>query len=179
MNFTNKNLTTGKTYHYKVRAFRTVNGKKVYSIFSDILKQKIPYPVVNRSLETLRLVDKQNGLPKDFVPKDLITPNVRFSTSVAERRKMTREAGRALEKMFRDANKAGIVLYAQSGYRSYATQQSIYQSYVKRYGQNETDKFSARPGHSEHQTGLAMDITSKSVNFNLTEKFAETKKENG
>lgn len=175
LNYTNKNLTTGKTYHYKVRAYRTVNGKKVYSKFSETLKQKIPAPVVDRSLETLRLVDKQNGLPKNFVPKDLITPNVRFSTNVAERKKMTKEAGRALEKMFNDANKAGIVLYAQSGYRSYATQQSIYQSNVKRYGQKETDKFSAKPGHSEHQTGLAMDITSKSVNFNLTEKFADTK----
>ena len=47
-----------------------------------------------------------------------------------------------------------------SGYRSYYTQQYLYNSYVSTYGRESADTFSARPGHSEHQTGLAFDVGS-------------------
>jgi LAS superfamily LD-carboxypeptidase LdcB len=171
VNFTNKDLTINQTYYYKVKAYRNESKQKVYSKESLILTQQIPK--FNR--KDILLVDKQNGLSKDYVPKNLITPNIRFSTTIPERKKMTKEAGHALEKLFSDAKKAGVVLYAQSGYRSYATQKSIYQYNVNQYGQKKADTFSARPGHSEHQTGLAMDVTSKSINYQLIEKFADTK----
>ena len=62
----------------------------------------------------------------------------------------------------------GISLSIVSGYRSYSTQESIYWRYVDRRGMEKADTFSARPGHSEHQTGLAMDLNSLDDNFGDT-----------
>lgn len=62
----------------------------------------------------------------------------------------------------------GIVLFIMSGYRDYETQEVIYNRYVEEFGKEEADRFSARPGHSEHQTGYAFDLNS------LEESFADT-----
>ena len=56
----------------------------------------------------------------------------------------------------------GYSLFSASAYRSYDTQISTYDGWVADYGQAEADRFSARPGHSEHQTGLAMDLGASS-----------------
>ena len=56
------------------------------------------------------------------------------------------------------AKQEGIALWISSGFRSYSTQYGLYNRYVAGYGKNAADTFSARAGHSEHQTGLAMDI---------------------
>jgi D-alanyl-D-alanine carboxypeptidase len=55
-----------------------------------------------------------------------------------------------------------------SGFRSYAYQQNLYNRYVARDGKAEADRYSARPGHSEHQTGLAMDVNSVGQSFAYT-----------
>ncbi|WLR49548.1 M15 family metallopeptidase [Halobacillus litoralis] len=65
-------------------------------------------------------------------------------------------------------------LVAASGYRSYDRQKRIYDRNVEVYGKEETDTFSAQPGTSEHQTGLAMDVTSAQVAFKLEQSFGET-----
>ncbi|MCR2822231.1 M15 family metallopeptidase [Lederbergia panacisoli] len=106
------------------------------------------------------LVNKQNKLPDHYAPKDLVYPNVRFIFSGnPEKKKMRKEAARALEKMFAGAEKNGILLAGASGYRSQATQEILYNSYVRRDGKAAADRYSAIPSHSEHQTGLAMDIS--------------------
>ena len=65
----------------------------------------------------------------------------------------------AANEMFSDFKAAtGAKMWAQSGFRSYDTQKSIYERYVKRDGKAEADRYSARPGHSEHQSGLAFDV---------------------
>ena len=66
------------------------------------------------------------------------------------------------------AKKDGISLWIISGYRSYDTQEAIYNRYVNDNGQAEADTYSARPGHSEHQTGLAFDINEISYSFGET-----------
>ena len=66
------------------------------------------------------------------------------------------------------AKKDGISLWIISGYRSYDTQEAIYNRYVNDNGQQEADTYSARPGHSEHQTGLAFDINEISYSFGET-----------
>lgn len=66
------------------------------------------------------------------------------------------------------AKKDGISLWIISGYRSYDTQEAIYTRYVNDNGQEEADTYSARPGHSEHQTGLAFDINEISYSFGET-----------
>jgi len=76
--------------------------------------------------------------------------------------------------MFESAKKEGLELTAVSGYRSYKRQQSLHNTYIRRQGKTEADSVSAIPGTSEHQTGLAMDISSKSAKFQLEPIFGET-----
>lgn len=124
--------------------------------------------------DMLVLVNKTYGLPEDYVPGDLIIPDVPFALAMEEIKHLRSEAARALEDLFAAAAEEGYELYARSGYRSYATQKSLYDGYVRRHGREAADRFSARPGHSEHQTGLAMDITSPSVDLELKRIFGDT-----
>ncbi len=71
--------------------------------------------------------------------------------------------------MKKDANNQGIKIWIRSGFRSYSYQQTLYNDYAAKDGKAAADRYSARPGHSEHQTGLAADINS------LDQSFAETK----
>ncbi len=77
-------------------------------------------------------------------------------------------ANAALKKMFAAAKSDGLNLFVKSGFRSYATQKRIYNNYVSRDGVAEADRYSARPGHSEHQTGLAFDINKIDSSFEGT-----------
>ena len=63
-----------------------------------------------------------------------------------------------LERLVAAARAAGVTLRVGSGYRSYATQASLFASYVSRHGEAAASRFSSRPGHSEHQSGLAVDF---------------------
>ncbi len=78
------------------------------------------------------------------------------------------EARAALDEMIAAAAKDGINLFLVSGYRSYDTQEAIYNRYVSKYGQEYTDRISARPGHSEHQAGLSFDLNSLEQEFENT-----------
>ncbi len=130
---------------------------------------------ITNETDILVLVNKQRNLPSDYIPSDLVEPNVPFSfDEKLEKRKMRKESSEALEALFAKAKEDGIEIVAQSGYRSYKTQDAIFKSNVKRKGEKEANKSSAYPGQSEHQTGLAMDITSASVNYVLEEIFGET-----
>ncbi|HDX9637554.1 TPA: M15 family metallopeptidase [Bacillus cereus] len=125
------------------------------------------------------VVNKEYGLPTNYKPQDLVVPDVPFSfRGTLEKSHLRKEAAKALEKLFRMANQEGIQLNAVSGYRSYDYQKRLYKNNVKRKGQEHTDRFSAKPGHSEHQTGLTMDVSSKSVNNDLEISFAKTKEGN-
>ncbi|MCI5774521.1 MAG: M15 family metallopeptidase [Erysipelotrichaceae bacterium] len=83
---------------------------------------------------------------------------------------MRQEAASALEELFAKADEDGIALYAQSGYRSYQTQQGLYQSYANRDGVAAADTYSSRAGHSDHQTGLAMDIMGDNTRMNASDR---------
>ncbi|MFS0823930.1 D-alanyl-D-alanine carboxypeptidase family protein [Bacillus sp. 1P02SD] len=132
-------------------------------------------PVIDPNDPFLLLVNKEvRVLDESYVPQNLSVPNVAFSTSVAERKQMVKEAADALEQLFAGASNEGITLHAQSGYRSYGTQNMLYDSYVRAHGEEEASTFSAKPGQSEHQTGLAMDVTSDSVDNQLVQEFGET-----
>lgn len=125
--------------------------------------------------EYLILVNKDISLPADYKPEDLTVPNVRFSfAGPHERQQLRAAAAAALEELFAAAEAEGYYLYAVSGFRSYQLQESVYNRHVSTKGREYADKISARPGHSEHQTGLAMDISCQKVGFDLVERFAET-----
>ncbi|MBP9988535.1 MAG: M15 family metallopeptidase [Ruminococcus sp.] len=74
----------------------------------------------------------------------------------------------ALEEMKKAAAEDGVNLWIMSGFRSYSTQAGLYNDYVDRDGKAEADTYSARPGHSEHQTGLAFDLNSLKTSFEDT-----------
>jgi D-alanyl-D-alanine carboxypeptidase len=105
------------------------------------------------------IANKQHKLPAGYVPKGLSVPNVGVAYSRAnDSSRLQAPAAAALEKLVAGAKTAGFDIILVSGYRSYATQASLYSGYVKSMGQAEADRSSARPGFSEHQTGLAADI---------------------
>ena len=81
---------------------------------------------------------------------------------------LTKETITAFNNMKADASVIGLSLINSSGYRSYYDQKYIYNNYVKRDGQENADRYSARPGHSEHQTGLAFDLNSIDMSFDNT-----------
>jgi D-alanyl-D-alanine carboxypeptidase len=105
------------------------------------------------------IVNKQRPLsPLTYAPQ-LIVPNIplRLSASVSEMH-VSVTMTPALEKLVAAAKNEGIRLMLASGYRSYQEQITVYNNEVKRGGQAAADRVSARPGHSEHQTGLAADL---------------------
>jgi len=122
----------------------------------------------------IALVNKQYHLTMDDVPEDLVTVDVPTILDNPEVNQLRKIAADALKEMFDEAKNEDIYLYARSGYRSFETQTSLFQSYVDRNGEEAANRYSARPGQSEHQTGLVMDVTSESVDYQLTESFGET-----
>ena len=119
------------------------------------------------SKRELMIVNKYNALDSNYVP---VLYNL---SSTYGSGKLESTAHGAFINMCDAARLDNIKLWSVSAYRSYSTQESIYNSYVKRNGQEKADTFSARPGHSEHQTGLAVDINtaSSSANFQNTEEY--------
>jgi D-alanyl-D-alanine carboxypeptidase len=116
-----------------------------------------------------RLVDKRHGLPESYEPEDLmeLSPG---SYEVNRRGLLLRRpAAEALEAMAAAARADGVVLVASSAYRSYAYQVEVYGRIVREMGQAAADRESARPGYSQHQTGLALDFGS------IDDSFAETR----
>ncbi|WP_031423515.1 M15 family metallopeptidase [Exiguobacterium sp. NG55] len=131
--------------------------------------------VANLELDELILVNKQIALPADYQPSDLVEANIDFvDSTVGERRMLRKEAAQAIEGLMKDAKASGIDLKGTSAFRSYAYQVNLFNAYVERDGKEQAMKYSAPPGHSEHQTGLAIDVSSASVNYQLTQSLGET-----
>ncbi|MEH6939704.1 M15 family metallopeptidase [Bacillus sp. JJ664] len=122
------------------------------------------------------LVNKKYFLPKNYVPKDLVYPTVSFIfKEKIEKRKMRKEAALSLSKLFTGAKKDKIYLSGVSAYRSYVTQKAVFNRYVKEDGYDNARKYSALPGSSEHQTGLAIDVSSSTGKCAAQSCFANTK----
>ncbi|WP_104062596.1 D-alanyl-D-alanine carboxypeptidase family protein [Arthrobacter sp. 4R501] len=104
------------------------------------------------------VVNKRRPLaPADYVPADLVQPNVTLAVS-GEAALLNSTTAAAAEAMFAAAALDGVVMTLASGYRSYGTQVATYNGYVAARGQADADTASARPGYSEHQTGWSFDI---------------------
>ena len=109
--------------------FTTSKGFKGYT------KNGITY------IDGVLIVNKTYSIPSTYYPGDI-----------------TSETRNNMNKMFADAKALGLNIYLSSGFRSYNTQKIIYNNYVSYDGKEIADTYSARPGHSEHQTGLAFDV---------------------
>ncbi|MCM3704915.1 MULTISPECIES: M15 family metallopeptidase [Cytobacillus] len=123
------------------------------------------------------LVNKQFSLPDGYEPPKLVIPDVAFSYGKLDLEKsyMRKDAAEGLEKLFAGAMNEGVELFAVSGYRSFTRQSEVFDAEVNRVGKEKAVQAVAIPGSSEHQTGLTMDISSRSAGLELSEKFGETK----
>ena len=137
-----------------------------------------PKPIPKPNLEDdeyLILANKTHSLDKDYWPEDLVTID-RFVAGVgnADTHMLREKAAEALNKMLDAASEAGYEIRLRTGFRSYDYQAALYNSYVEKNGQAAADTYSARPGYSEHQTGLACDLGCKSQDFALSYQFGDT-----
>lgn len=124
--------------------------------------------------DDLILVNKKNTVGADYIPKDLIKPNITFlSSCTKEEMQLQSKAAHALEELFEGAKEDGIILLGSSGYRSYQSQVSVYQKYYNENGKEYAEQYVAKPGTSEHQTGLAIDVTNQSRCFDKTSEEAQ------
>lgn len=120
------------------------------------------------------IVNKQRSMPANFTPNDLRQPDVTVRSPGSNEMLLRDSTASAVEAMVAAAAKEGINLMLVSGFRSYGLQQSVYNGNVAGEGRTNADKTSARPGHSEHQTGLAADIGATSRACELEACFGQT-----
>ncbi|HSX17485.1 MAG TPA: M15 family metallopeptidase [Patescibacteria group bacterium] len=123
------------------------------------------------------VVNKKHQLsPKDYKPDNLVVPNIPLRSNITSTEKYVRaDMGKALESLVKDASNQGVHLNLQSGYRSYSFQVTLYNGYVAQQGQASADRQSARPGYSEHQTGLAADLGGTTQpSCNVAQCFSDT-----
>ena len=117
------------------------------------------------------LVNKDNYLPNDYVPDNLVevTNNYDYTGKL-----LVKEAFDNYNNMKKDIEKNGLKLRVISAFRSYQYQLELYNKYKEKDGEKLADTYSARAGYSEHQTGLCIDVDNTQVyyeNFENTEEF--------
>jgi D-alanyl-D-alanine carboxypeptidase len=121
------------------------------------------------------LVNRVWRLPPGWAPADLVEPDVRFTFDGPDEKRLLRQAAAiALVQLFDAAAADGAPLAAVSGYRSEARQQALFERYVATDGPDAASRYSAAPGHSEHQTGLAVDVTGADGRCPAEACFADT-----
>lgn len=147
-----------KTKKQTVDIVRDVNSKIDYDFYTNVID-------TDMSKDDLVLVNKFHKLDENYEPEDLVI--------IEGNQYAKKVTALAYQKMKTDAAKVGLDLAINSAYRSYETQNIIYNRYKSQNGLAWADSYSARPGYSEHQTGLALDITSNSSNFDTFENTKE------
>lgn len=118
----------------------------------------------------LALVTKETTLKSSYRPSDLQTVPGYMNPSYSMQ--LRQEALNRLEELWRAAESDGVILSIRSAYRSYSTQDGLFRDYASRHGEKEANRFSARPGQSEHQLGTAVDFGGTGADF--TAAFADT-----
>lgn len=109
-------------------------------------------------VDDIVVVNKKYGLPQNYRATE----------------ELEKDAIDAANRMMKAAQEDGIVIKIRSGYRSYSIQSTLYNNYVRRDGKEAADKYSAVPGYSEHQTGLAFDFTTSDTSKSVGEWFTDT-----
>lgn len=130
-------------------------------------------------IANLVVVNNYNKLDKNYVPKNLVKVNIPFIDSISEEEKQLEEnVALQLEKLVKMASSEGINYLGTSGYRSCKSQKEIYYNRVKSQGLKKANEYVAKPGTSEHQTGLCIDLTNEDRWFVEVTKEAKWLKEN-
>lgn len=122
-----------------------------------------------------KLVNKENKISKAYKSENLVVPKANFVGSKEEdRSKVSSLIKEDLERLFKDAKKEGLDLYISCGYRSYEEQEYLYNRALEREDSTKSTLV-AIPGASEHQLGLAVDFTTRSIGFQLENSFEDTR----
>lgn len=156
------NYMNSDKYSYE-EVIRVVNTNNDLEYFTDAVS-------ANLEDDLLILVNKYNVLDENYKPDDLKKVNSNYSYWG----ELREEAADAFLTMAKAASKEGLKLINTSPFRSYELQTKLYEGYSKRDGKAAADRYSARPGFSEHQTGLATDIVSPTSgldDFETTKEF--------
>lgn len=121
----------------------------------------------------LLLANKKHKLPDGYVPSDLVTIPAEYDY-YNYGCQLKEEAANALVAMLQAANAEGLYPKATTTYRDESFQATLYNNYAGTYGTESADTFSSRPGYSDHQTGLAADISCEANGWELSEDFENT-----
>jgi len=119
------------------------------------------------------LVNKSFMLDSNYVPSDLVV--ISSSCSLGSNLKVRKVVKEKFELLCTDVSNLSMTIKAVSAYRSYDRQRQLYSNYVSRDGQKLADTYSARAGHSEHQTGLAIDVAGSNYSYTKFENTEEYK----
>ena len=156
--FLNKNLTRYLNYNSEnpnispKEVIALINVNRDYAYYEHEID-------IDTSLNESMLVNKYYKLSENYEPNDLVKVNNKYY--YGENHKLSKLAYDAFIDMWNEAQKEDIYLIMNSSYRTYESQVEVYDYYKNRSGTTYADSIAARPGHSEHQTGLSLDIFSK------------------
>jgi len=157
-----------KDYIAQLEARKT---EPVYTTLPGADKIEVLRDVYTDDDSLWKMVNKQETVSVDYVPQGLVLPSVPVS---AGDRVVRTEVADALVRLFDAAQQDGYSLMVGSAYRSASYQQGLFNSYVASAGYDEASKYSALPGHSEHQLGLAVDLSTLSQQCFLSACFIGT-----
>ncbi|MCI8446448.1 MAG: M15 family metallopeptidase [Bacilli bacterium] len=141
-----------------------VNANADYNFYENIEK-------TDTSKNYSLIVNKHYELGKDYAPDDIVPCSTMYAY---DNNSLREEAYNAFKRLFNAAKADGHTIIINSSYRTYDWQNEFYNDYKLTHGQSKADSIAARAGHSEHQSGLAIDVASfnnPSANFEDTEEF--------
>lgn len=131
-------------------------------LFKSLTPEKISNKSNSNIITNTLLVNNDNKLDKNYKPINSDIPNIPFiDSSTDEEKQMEEIASKSVEKLFNKAKEEGIKFLATSAYRSYSSQKEIYTKKVISEGIKKANEYVAKPGTSEHQTGLCIDVTNE------------------
>lgn len=163
-----RNLERYKNYY---KTHKELEAEEIIARVNSNLDKTFYKDVLQTDLEkdNLLIVNKFYYLEEDFIPDNLVSIDSKYG-----RGEIKEEAYQAFLELYEEASKEDLHPYISSPYRSYNRQNQLYTNYSNKDGINKADTYSARPGYSEHQTGLAMDLgTSNNTNINDFENSKE------
>lgn len=164
---TSTTTTTEKKETTTTKTTKTTTAKAQKNVPSSSKGYKVTYKNGAYYVDNHLIVNKTYPLSSDFIPTNT-HKTITKSMDGFCRECIDNEAYKAWQQMKSDAASINLNLWIQSGYRSYYYQKDLYDGYVKRKGKSAADKSSARPGHSEHQSGLAFDLNTITTSFKDT-----------
>ena len=139
------------------------NDRKDNSFYKNI-------NIIKNGNNNLVLVNKNNKLNNNFIPNNLVLIDLKYSI----KDKYVKDIVLInFKKLHKKASSLGYKIIITSSYRSYYYQEKLYQYYKKTKGLKYADNCSARSGHSEHQTGLSIDVMGSNLDYNLFDQTKE------